>query len=123
MMVMIGCGGGGSSPEGKCRDFVDTVCDRAVECAPAIGTHDNCVAQINTVIACGDAKSVGTGYASCMDHVESDSCAVLFPPDPASGEPELELPADCNGVIMVREATEDAGALRLRDIGRASQAE
>ncbi|MBA3395883.1 MAG: hypothetical protein H0T89_24845 [Deltaproteobacteria bacterium] len=39
-----------------------------------------------------------------MSQLRGNSCGALFPPDPQSGERELVLPADCNAVILVREA-------------------
>jgi hypothetical protein len=35
-----------------------------------------------------------------MDEMESFSCDTLFPVDPDTGEPALENPADCEGVLL-----------------------
>jgi hypothetical protein len=97
-LVLVGCGS--ESAVDKCDDLVDTVCDRAVSCQPAMGTHAMCVAQIQTVLPCGQAKKVSATYDRCIDQLESSSCSVLFPTDPQTGEAELALPADCNSVIL-----------------------
>jgi hypothetical protein len=105
VLMMAACGGdddGGSSPVAKCDNLVDTVCDRAVDCVPSQGTHTQCVQQIQQVISCGAAKAVSATYDRCISQLQSNSCSVLFPINPQTGEPELELPADCNQVILQR---------------------
>jgi hypothetical protein len=72
------------------------VCDRTVECVPDFGTHEQCVQPIRQIISCGSAKAIGATYDRCIDQLQSDSCPVLFPND------QLELPADCNDVILAR---------------------
>jgi hypothetical protein len=99
VLTMAACGGdddGGSSPVAKCDNLVDTVCDRTVECEPQVGTHASCVQQVQQLISCGSAKGVSATYGRCIDQLQSDACAVLFP------NHKLELPADCNDVILAR---------------------
>lgn len=98
LMGLVGCGGS-DSPEEKCENFLSTVCDRGLECAPAeTPSHASCVDALETVVPCGMVKSVGDSFDSCMDKVETNSCATLFPRD-SQGEVSLVLPADCNGVL------------------------
>ena len=92
-----------------CDEFVDVVCDRALDCLSSPGSHSECVQQVQQLVPCGSAKEVSASYDRCMDQVESNSCAVLFPTDPDTGEPALSLPADCNSVILVREASPSGG--------------
>jgi hypothetical protein len=104
MAAALGCGGS-DSPEEKCDDLIGVVCDRAVECVPGAGTRADCVQQLQSAIPCGMAQSVTDSYDRCMDQLNDNSCAVLFPVNPDTGQMELVLPADCNGVIQVgREA-------------------
>jgi hypothetical protein len=102
-VVLAAACGGGKSAEDKCNDILDTLCDRIVECFSPPPTHAECVAQISPSLPCASAKKVGSTYDSCINHLEDDSCGVLFPPD-QNGDPTLELPSDCNGVIMARQA-------------------
>jgi hypothetical protein len=98
LLGLVGCGGG-DSPEEKCENFLSTVCDRGLECAPAeTPSHASCVDALESVVPCGMVESVGDSFDSCMDKVESNSCATLFPRD-SQGEVALVLPADCNGVL------------------------
>ena len=107
--LATGCGGGELSPVEKCDEFVDVVCDRALDCLSSPGSHSECVQQVQQLVPCGSAKEVSASYDRCMDQVESNSCAVLFPTDPDTGEPALSLPADCNAIILVREASPSGG--------------
>jgi hypothetical protein len=71
-----------------------------VECIPQqTGTHDNCVQMLQQLVACGTAKKVSTTYDRCIQQIKGDSCPVLFPVDPTTGQPGLDLPADCTGAI------------------------
>jgi hypothetical protein len=108
MMFLVGCGGDARerTPSEKCDDFVDTICDRAFACVAGVsGTHSDCVAAITSLgVACASVKSVGTRYDSCMDKLDSSSCATLFPVDPDTGDQSLELPQDCAMVLIAGSA-------------------
>lgn len=95
---------GEDTPAEKCDNLVDIACDRAVECVPASGTHAQCVQQVQTSLPCGSAKSVTASYGRCVDQLESVSCAILFP------NGQLDLPADCSGVILTSRLAPDDGA-------------
>lgn len=102
VVFLVGCGGGSDSPSEKCDDLIDLVCDRAVECVPSSGTHAECVTAIEAQIPCDQADSVSENYNRCLMQLRSTSCGSLFPGD------QLELPADCNSVILVgRQETND----------------
>jgi hypothetical protein len=105
IVACIGCGGGdGRSAPQKCDDLISDVCDRAVTCIPGQGTRDECVQAVHQVLACGSAKMVSTSYGRCIEQINDASCAILFPTDPQTGDVTLVLPADCNRVIVAREA-------------------
>ena len=93
LVVASACGGGSSAVD-KCDDLVDVTCDRAVECIPSGGTHAQCVEQVQAQLPCGSAKKVSASYSRCISQLKSTSCASLFPAG------NLQLPADCNGVIL-----------------------
>lgn len=99
IILVVGCGAEG--PVEKCDDLVDVVCDRGVECLGV--SHSECVQAIQGELACGRAKDVSATYDRCITQLESNSCSVLFPTDPQTGEPSIRLPADCMEVILVRE--------------------
>jgi hypothetical protein len=98
------CSASEKSPVAKCDDLVDDVCNRAIEClgAATVGSHSACVQQIHQALPCGSAKGVSASYDRCINQINTDSCPVLFPPDPQTGNPMLMLPADCKAVILAR---------------------
>jgi hypothetical protein len=99
----LGCGGSAETPVQKCDDLVNDLCNRGVSCAPAqTGTHDNCVQQLQQILPCGTTKKVGTSYDRCVMQINGDSCQILFPTDPQTGQVSVSLPADCVGVIQTR---------------------
>ena len=100
-MMLIACGADEPSPVEKCDDFLSEVCDRGVECLGGGVTHAACIQELQAVVPCGSARDVTASYDRCMDQIRSFSCGVLFPTDPETGQPGLELPADCSGVIRV----------------------
>lgn len=102
LSLLVACGE--DTPVEKCDHLVDVTCDRAVECIPTGGTHAECVAEVKAALPCGSAKSVTASYGRCIDQVESVSCGILFPNN------QLDLPADCSGVIQVSRVAIDDGA-------------
>lgn len=118
----IGCGGGAETPVQKCDDLVSDVCDRAVQCSSQPpGTKADCVQAVQQVVSCGMAKKVGTTYDRCIQQIKGDSCQVLFPPDPQTGEITLELPADCNSVIQMFEPADPTPAFASSPLRNASR--
>jgi hypothetical protein len=61
---------------------------------PSAGTHAQCVEEVQASLPCGSAKKVSASYSRCVSQMKSTSCAVLFP------NGQLDLPADCNMVIL-----------------------
>ena len=108
LVLAAGCGGGDASPVEKCDDLLDLLCDRAVQCISNPGSHASCVQELQQVIPCGTVKAVSASYDRCIDQVDSFACPVLFPFDPQTGGPTLELPADCMGVVLSRTVGDDA---------------
>jgi len=98
--ALMACGSE-PSPVGKCDDLVDVICDRAVTCLPAIGSHATCVQELQGELPCGSVKAVSASYDRYMDQLATHSCGALFPPD-SSGQPTLKLPADCMSVVLAR---------------------
>jgi hypothetical protein len=100
--VAMGCGSE-PTPVEKCDDLVDALCDRGVACVPNSGTHTTCVQELRNILPCGSAKSVSASYDRCLDQIETNSCSVLFPINPMTGEQTVRLPADCMQVILTRQ--------------------
>lgn len=104
VMAAVGCGGD-DGPVEKCDALVETLCSRAVSCAPGSGTESQCVQSVQSELPCGSAEGVTASYGRCMSQLRSFSCDVLFPVDPSTGQRQVVLPADCEGVILLgREA-------------------
>lgn len=101
MLVGAGCATE-TSPVDKCDDLVDVLCDRGVQCLG--GSRTECVQAVKTELPCGSAKSVSTSYDRCIDQLQTNSCTVLFPINPTTGQPQLRLPADCMQVILTLDA-------------------
>jgi len=95
----MGCGE--DSPTEKCDDLVDVTCDRAVECVSGAGTRAQCIMEVQAALPCGMATSVTASYPRCLTQMKTSSCAVLFPGG------QLDLPADCNGVILTSRVAPD----------------
>jgi hypothetical protein len=101
MLVLVGCATE-SSPVEKCDDLVDVLCSRGVQCLG--GSHSECVQGVKSELPCGSARSVSASYDRCVEQLQTNSCAALFPTNPSTGQPEIRLPADCMSVILTREA-------------------
>ncbi len=117
----VGCGGGSETPVQKCDDLLSDVCDRGVQCVPQeTGTHDNCVQQLQQVLACGTAKMVSASYDRCIQEIKGNACWILFPTDPQTGMTSLALPADCNGAIQMFEPAQPLPGSPLGAVSRLS---
>jgi hypothetical protein len=101
VILLAGCGTERSAVE-KCDDMVDVVCDRIVQCLGFSRTE--CVQAVKSELPCGSAKQVSASYDRCIDQLEGNSCAVLFPVNPTNGQAQLRLPADCMQVILTLDA-------------------
>jgi hypothetical protein len=99
-LVLLACSDDGKSAPEKCDDLVSDLCARAVDCVGG-GSEQDCIEEIGTVLACGQADGVSGTYNRCIDQVNTNACENLFPAD-ASGQPELVLPADCEEVILFK---------------------
>jgi len=100
---MFACGE--ESPVEKCDHLVEVTCDRAVQCIPNAGTHSECVQAVQTALPCGSAVSVTASYDRCVNQIDTVGCAILFP------NGQLDLPADCEGVILTSRLVPDDGTL------------
>jgi len=98
--LAVGCADDEKSPVEKCDDFIVEFCRRGVECLG--GQQQECVQAAQQSLACGRAVRVSASYDRCMSQIASDSCAVLFPNDPSTGQPTAQLPADCQSVILLQ---------------------
>ncbi|HEX7844111.1 MAG TPA: hypothetical protein VF469_41835 [Kofleriaceae bacterium] len=67
--------------------------------------------QLQQILPCGSTKKIGTSYSRCISQINADSCPILFPADPQTGEPTLSLPADCTGVIQMFEPGQVSGSV------------
>lgn len=82
----------GPTPVEQCEAFIDTICDREVECYSGTVRAD-CIAQIETTIDCGDAVDVSDDYPRCIDALNDLTCP--------QWTATTALPASCNAVILV----------------------
>lgn len=101
----VGCGGD-KSPGEKCEDLINLTCDRAVECLPGVsGMHAACVQAVEQAgLSCSATKSVKPSYDRCIDQLNEQSCRMLFPTDPDTGDQTIALPAECSGVLVTQSA-------------------
>jgi len=98
-LLLGACGGEAKTPVQKCDDLVNDVCVRGETCLGQSRT--TCVQTVQQSLSCGSVKSVKSTYDRCIDQINMDTCAVLFPPDPNNNnQPTLTLPADCQGVLV-----------------------
>ena len=105
VLAFVGCATEESAVD-KCDDLVDVICDRGVQCLG--GSHSECVQAVQRELPCGSAKKVSASYDRCMSQLQTNSCSVLFPTNPQTGQPEIRLPADCQSVILARTAGDAA---------------
>lgn len=116
----VGCGGGGGGPDTppeKCDAFVDTVCDRLVDCLDgADGMHRECVEAFNDALTCATVKNVAPTFDACLDDLAARSCALLAPTDQNTGEQDLVLPATCEDVLLLSSAPPRDRASTMRAI-------
>ena len=82
------------------QDLVDLICDRGVQCLG--GTQVECVQAVQAQLSCGAVKAVSATYDRCVDQLQAAGCPSLFPIDPQTNQPALQLPADCMGVVLSR---------------------
>jgi len=97
MVVVVGCGG--SSPEDKCQDLVDTMCDRVTACLNVPSQKADCVRTVSDSASCSRTKSVTESYDTCLDELRDVSCDALLDSD-ANGDPVLNIPSSCRGVLQ-----------------------
>jgi hypothetical protein len=97
-LVVAGCGG--SSPEEKCQDLIDTTCERLSSCLGVPSQKDDCIRGAAQSLSCSAATSVAEGYDLCMDELDRASCDALVQLD-SDGNPVPSLPASCHAVILV----------------------
>jgi hypothetical protein len=116
VLVASGCGGSGSrSPEQKCDDLVDTVCERLANCLNVPSQKADCIRGAGQSLSCSAAKSVTDGYDTCMDDLDDASCDALLDTDD-NGDPEVTLPASCRAVILIgREGPPSTSFAGIRD--------
>lgn len=108
LSLLAACGE--DSPVEKCDNLVEITCDRAVQCIPTGGTHAECVQEVQTALPCGSAKSVTASYDRCVSQLKTISCAILFPNN------QIDLPADCEGVILTSRFVPDDGSQAPSDL-------
>jgi hypothetical protein len=96
MLMAAGCGD--ASPEEKCQDLVAAMCGRVTSCLEVPSQQADCIRSTEANMSCAAAKSVTDSYDTCMDELRDVSCDVLLAPD-ADGNPTLNLPASCHGVL------------------------
>jgi hypothetical protein len=100
------------SPVQKCKDMVNTFCDRVTSCAvdadildadyPAAELKMDCKEAIDTVgvVPCDEADGVGDNYSECVSDLKAFSCDTsndsLLQEMPSFAPP----PASCDDAIL-----------------------
>lgn len=72
------------SPVQKCKDLINTFCDRATSCAveddildedyPASELKADCKETIGAALNCDEADDVGDNYSECLSDLKTFSC-------------------------------------------------
>jgi hypothetical protein len=104
MLCILGCTGCGDDEQAlpQCNDLADDLCTRIVQCAPQQApTQASCLLRLEQTLPCELAHRISATYGSCLQHIMTDSCHVLFPTDPFTTQAALSLPADCTGVVQI----------------------
>lgn len=95
LVLVLGLAAGCGSPQDACEDFISTTCRRLLECVSAANTtQSECVSALSTNVQCSQVVDTSDSFGTCMERLEGDSCAVLFP------NQSLELPAACRGALL-----------------------
>lgn len=103
-LVLLGACGGDEKKEPtateRCEVLRGTACTRAVDCANG-PTRAECEASFDEEIPCGKAIAVSVSYDSCIEKLTTWPCNKSF------GSADVALPADCKGVILFPEGTNE----------------
>lgn len=108
LLGLVGCGSN-KSPEEKCTDLIDTLCERGAECASELGNQPQCVQAARQGLNCSRAEGVSDTYDDCMDQLDGNSCASLFPRD-GNGNLSISLPSTCVGAVQLSGGFDDERA-------------
>jgi hypothetical protein len=98
------------TPVEKCKDLINTFCDRVTSCAEDHELLDDsyspaeletdCKASIEEELDCQAAVDVGDGYAKCLSSVKTFSCEVSNDALLATPAAIANPPASCMGQIL-----------------------
>lgn len=92
--LISGCGDYESRAEiatQRCEDLMSTYCTRIEGCS-YFTSHAQCVSEFRQELDCGQAVDTSDSYDRCIDQIEEAHCSAVD-----------ELPASCEGVILVRD--------------------
>ena len=91
----------------KCEDLAAQFCKSAIGCQVSAGlvdaadeaaTNASCKADVSKDAECSKAVSVTSSYEACMAKLRNPPCDEV---NEAIQNDALELPSECNGVILV----------------------
>lgn len=98
------------TPVEKCKDLINTFCDRVTSCAedhellddsysPA-ELESDCRDSIQAKLTCQDAVDVGDGYGKCLSDVKAFSCETSNDALRATPPVIADPPSSCLGQIL-----------------------
>ena len=108
VVVTAGCSSddGNTAPQ-KCEDLAAQFCKSAIGCQVSGGVIDaseeasknaSCKTDVSNEAECSKAQSVTSSYDACIAKLKNPPCDEI---NKAIAEDALELPDECNGVILV----------------------
>lgn len=111
-LLLTACGDDddGKSPVQKCKDLIDTFCERVTSCAveddlldpsyPAGELKTDCREALSDELDCDEAVDVGDNYSECLADLQTFSCeesnSALLDDPPSFAEP----PDSCGEQIL-----------------------
>ena len=109
LVAAPGCSSDDSNAaEQKCEDLATQFCKSAIGCEVSGGLIEasaeasenaSCKADVIKEAECSKAQSVTSSYDACMAKLKDPPCDAV---NKAIMEDALELPEECNGVILIR---------------------
>ena len=78
IVALSACSGSSESPSQQCTDFIDTICNRVVQCDPDAGSASSCESVVMESINCANVTSVNGDVSACENAVNSEACSDLI---------------------------------------------
>jgi hypothetical protein len=94
--AISGCGAEEETPPDprqQCQDFLDAWCNKNAECMPPserARVREDCQFVVELDVDCGEVKSVGPSYSTCIESISTSTCKT----------DGIDLPGWCRGVLL-----------------------